>query len=63
MTNEKKSLQNLSLEKNLNLKQVYLDTQIKNIIEISSIFAYSYKLSPKNNSKYRLFGIIGFRNS
>lgn len=34
MTTEKKSLQNLSLEKNLNLKQVYLDTQIKNIIDI-----------------------------
>ena len=29
-----KSLENLSLEKNLNLKQVYLDTQIKTIIDI-----------------------------
>ena len=29
-----KSLENLSLEKNLNLKQVYLDTQIKKIIDI-----------------------------
>nr|YP_009736322.1 conserved protein CbbX [Scytosiphon promiscuus]QDM58409.1 conserved protein CbbX [Scytosiphon promiscuus]QDM58552.1 conserved protein CbbX [Scytosiphon promiscuus]QTW91471.1 CbbX [Scytosiphon lomentaria]WAM64647.1 conserved protein CbbX [Scytosiphon lomentaria] len=29
-----KSLENLSLEKNLNLKQVYLDTEIKKIIDI-----------------------------
>lgn len=29
-----RSLQNLSVEKNLNLKQVYLDTEIKNIIDI-----------------------------
>lgn len=29
-----KNLENLSLEKNLNLKQVYLDTQIKGIIDI-----------------------------
>lgn len=29
-----RSLQNLSIEKNLNLKQVYLDTEIKNIIDI-----------------------------
>lgn len=29
-----KSLQNLSIDKNLNLKQVYLDTEIKNIIDI-----------------------------
>lgn len=29
-----KNLQNLSIEKNLNLKQVYLDTEIKNIIDI-----------------------------
>lgn len=34
MITSKKSLQNLSVEKNLNLKQVYLDTQIKNIIDI-----------------------------
>ena len=34
MTIQKKSLQNLSLEKNLDLKQVYLDTEIKNIIDI-----------------------------
>jgi len=29
-----RNLQNLSVEKNLNLKQVYLDTEIKNIIDI-----------------------------
>nr|QWK41860.1 cfxQ-like protein [Protohalopteris sp.] len=34
MDTSKKSLQNLSIDKNLNLKQVYLDTQIKNIIDI-----------------------------
>lgn len=31
---EKTNLQNLAVEKNLNLKQVYLETQIKNIIDI-----------------------------
>nr|YP_011006998.1 conserved protein CbbX [Phaeostrophion irregulare]WAM64285.1 conserved protein CbbX [Phaeostrophion irregulare] len=34
MVSPKEGLQNLSGDKNLNLKQVYLDTQIKNIIEI-----------------------------
>ena len=33
-----KSFENLSLEKNLNLKQVYLDTQIKTIIEYCSTY-------------------------
>nr|YP_009694350.1 conserved protein CbbX [Hapterophycus canaliculatus]AXU40767.1 conserved protein CbbX [Hapterophycus canaliculatus] len=34
MVEATKSLENLSLEKNLNLKQVYLDTEIKKIIDI-----------------------------
>lgn len=34
MEKEKANLQNLAVEKNLNLKQVYLETQIKNIIDI-----------------------------
>ena len=34
MEKENANLQNLAVEKNLNLKQVYLETQIKNIIDI-----------------------------
>ena len=46
-----KSLETLSQDKKLNLKQVYLDTQIQKVIDILNQELVGLKLVKKNNSR------------